>query len=205
MDMYNKKTNLLIGFHGCDKSVRDAVINGGQLKPSLNDYDWLGNGTYFWENDYIRALEWAEQAAKRTSSSVKEPAVLGAVIDLGNCLDFTNRDSVPILKAGYEWLKESHKREGRPMPRNKNVKGNNDFLLRELDCAVIQSIHKISREKDSPFEPYDSVRGLFLEGNSVYEGACIKEKTHIQLCIINPNCVKGYFVPRRADKRFPIP
>ena len=184
MDMYSKKTNLLIGFHGCDRSIRDVVVNGGNLKPSLNDYDWLGNGIYFWESDHIRALEWAEQAAKRKSSSVKEPAVLGAVIDLGNCLDFTNRDSVPVLRAGYEWLKETHKREGRSMPQNRNIKGNTDFLFRELDCAVIQSMHDISREEGSPFLPYDSVRGLFLEGDDVYE---------------------GYFIPREADNEFLVP
>lgn len=78
---------MVIGFHGCDKSVRDAVINGENLKPSQNDYDWLGNGIYFWEADPYRAYEWAVEASKRKDSSVKEPAVLGAVLDLGHCLD----------------------------------------------------------------------------------------------------------------------
>ncbi|HYE54151.1 MAG TPA: hypothetical protein VD996_04880 [Chitinophagaceae bacterium] len=31
------------------------------------------------------------------------------------------------------------------------------------------------------------------------------EKNHIQLCIRNPNCIKGYFLPRTAHKSWTIP
>jgi len=204
--MYSKKTNLLIGFHGCDKTVRDDVLNGKELKPSLNAYDWLGNGIYFWEADPKRALEWAQQASKRPASSIKSPAVLGAVIDLGNCLDLMNRQSIPILKLGYEWLKKSYENTEKVMPQNKNVKNSNDLLLRELDCAVIQKIHEVVKNNpELGLVPYDSVRGLFLEGNKVYEGSVFREKTHIQLCVINPNCIKGYFLPRELNKLYPSP
>ncbi len=204
--MYRKKTSLLIGFHGCDKRTRDAVINGENLKPSLNTYDWLGNGIYFWEADPQRAYEWAEQAAKRESSSVREPAVLGAVIDLGNCLDLMNRLSAETMKFGYEWLKSSCEKRGLEMPTNKNVEGNSDLLMRYLDCAVIDIIHEtIANNPQIEIMPFDSVRGLFLEGNEMYEGSGFKEKTHIQLCIINPNCIKGYFIPRELDKLYPVP
>lgn len=204
--MYSKKTSLLMGFHGCDKAVRDAVINGDSLKPSLNSYDWLGHGIYFWEADPQRAMEWAIQASKRKNSSVKEPAVLGAVIDLGNCLDLMNRQSIPILEFGYEWLKTSKEAEGLPLPENRNIKGNSDLLYRDLDCAVIQKIHEIVKKNPNlGIAPYDSVRGLFLEGSEAYEGSGFKEKTHIQLCVINPNCIKGYFLPRELDKSFPVP
>lgn len=204
--MYSKKTSLLIGFHGCDKKIRDAVINGGELKPSLNAYDWLGNGIYFWESDPQRAYEWAEQASKRKGSSVTMPAVLGAVIDLGNCLDLTNRQSIPVLKMGYSWLKKSYEDSEKTMPENRNVGSNTDFLQRDLDCAVIESIHKMLKTMpELGIPPFDSVRGLFIEGSEVYEGACFREKTHTQLCIINPNCIKGYFLPRELNKLYPIP
>ena len=31
------------------------------------------------------------------------------------------------------------------------------------------------------------------------------EKTHTQLCIINPNCIKGYFAPRSFDTKYAMP
>ena len=203
--MYTKKLNTVLAFHGCDAGIRDAVVNGAELKPSTNSYDWLGNGIYFWESDPVRAFEWAVQAKERKDSSVMEPAVLGAVLDLGNCLDLTERSSVPILKLGHKWLEKACLKEGRDMPKNKNIKNNADLLLRDLDCAVIQKIHEITKQHSDKIAPFDSVRGLFLEGNEVYNGSGFREKTHIQICIINPNCIKGYFLPRELDKAYPTP
>lgn len=81
-----------------------------------------------------------------------------------------------------------------------------DFLFRNLDCAVIQKLHKtILENPDICFEPFDSVRGLFIEGNEVYTGSTFKEKNHIQICVVNPNCIKGFFVPRELDVNYPIP
>lgn len=89
--LYSRRSNLVVGFHGCDKSVVDAVIAGKtELLASANDYEWLGSGIYFWENNEDRAWQWAKQLSTRKSSSVKEPAVIGAIIDLGYCLDLTD-------------------------------------------------------------------------------------------------------------------
>lgn len=82
--LYSRRSNLVIRFHGCDKSVVDAVVAGKtELLASTNDYDWLGNGIYFWGNNEERTWQWANDLAKRKSSLVKEPAVIGAIIDLG--------------------------------------------------------------------------------------------------------------------------
>lgn len=53
--------------------------------------------------------------------------------------------------------------------------------------------------------PYDSVRGVFTEGKEIYPNAGFVEKTHIQLCIINPNCIKGYFKPMAYDENYNMP
>lgn len=64
--LYSRRSNLVIGFHGCDQSVVEAVIAGKtELLASTNDYDWLGNGIYFWENNEERAWQWAKDLAKK--------------------------------------------------------------------------------------------------------------------------------------------
>ena len=104
--LYSRRSNLVVGFHGCDKSVVDAVIAGKtELLASANDYDWLGSGIYFWENNEDRAWQWAKQLSTRKSSSVKEPAVIGAIIDLGYCLDLTDSFYLQELKTSYSVLK----------------------------------------------------------------------------------------------------
>lgn len=90
--LYSRRSNLVIGFHGCDQSVVEAVIAGKtELLASTNDYDWLGNGIYF------------------------------------------------------------------------------------------------------------------CEGQELYPNAGFREKNHIQICVCNPNCIKGYFLPRGINQDYPNP
>lgn len=72
---------------------------------------------------------------------------------------------------------------------------NGDLLLRDLDCAVIQAIHDFHEEKG--IKPYDSIRAAFWEGKELYNTAGFKEKNHIQICIRDPKCIIGYFLPRQ--------
>lgn len=58
--MYQCHPSFVLGFHGCDKKVGEGILSGKiQHEFSENDYDWLGRGIYFWENDPYRAREWA--------------------------------------------------------------------------------------------------------------------------------------------------
>jgi hypothetical protein len=161
----------------------------------------LGHGIYFWENNPQRAFEWAVELEKR--GKIKEPAVIGAVIDLGYCLNLLESNSIQLLKQGYEILCKSHENSNKAMPINRQIGNSIDLLLRDLDCAVIKTIHgflEVSKEK-----PYDSVRGMFMEGPEIYPNSGFREKSHIQICVINTNCIKGYFLPLKKDKYYPNP
>jgi len=62
----------VIGFHSCDKEVGIKVLNGNdELLPSKNSWDWLGEGIYFWEQNPIRALEYAEESAQHILNTVE--------------------------------------------------------------------------------------------------------------------------------------
>lgn len=207
--MYSKRPGLIIGFHGCDKSVRDKVVSeeGVLLKTSNNDYDWLGSGVYFWENNYSRALEFAtflkNNHPHNKKQKIEEPAVIGAIIDLGYCLDLIDSKYLNLLKLSYDTLKKSNEDFGLLIPKNVALKKNGDLLKRYLDCAVIETVHQIN--KDMGKLEFDSVRGVFFEGNDLYENAGFKENNHIQIAIKNPNCIKGFFIPRENDSKHPKP
>lgn len=198
--MYSDRSGLVLGFHGCDIELRNKVIAGAeQLKGSSNSYDWLGNGIYFWENSPARALDFADNLKRNSKSriqKIKTPAVIGAIIDLKHCLDLTEFKNLQILKSGYEALKEMLDTKGLQLPENKNIGSSNDLLIRHLDCAVIETIHANNEASNR----YDTVRGMFIEGDFPYPNAGFKEKNHIQICVRNPNCIKGYFLPRNLVK-----
>ena len=202
--MYSKFRNIVVGFHGCDKSVMNEIISGKSfMKKSHNDYDWLGNGFYFWENNILRAQHFVEEKQKRNPDKICEPAVLGALIDLGYCLDLLDSTYLTLLKEFYSLLIDTYKNQGTEIPMNRPVGNSFDLLFRNLDCAVIESVHTFNKDKNK--QEFDSVRGVFWEGNDLYPNAGFKEKNHIQICIRNPNCIKGFFIPREFDSKFVIP
>ena len=205
--MYTSLPSFVLGFHGCDQSVVDAIVCGiDTLRPSENDYDWLGHGIYFWENDPARALEYAELLKKhplRGRGQVKTPAVLGAVIDLGHCLNLMEADALRLISSGYKLLCDLVNVSGDPMPENTVPGPGGGLLVRHLDCAVIQLLQKAMADKGE--QPFHSVRGLFLEGEDLYPNAGFREKNHIQICVRNPNCIKGFFLPRLSDSNYPVP
>jgi hypothetical protein len=63
-----------------------------------------------------------------------------------------------------------------------------DFKKRELDCSVVRMAHRYMKSKGIYF---DSVRAAFWEGDELYEGAGFRKPNHIQIAILNPNCIKS--------------
>ncbi|GHT25584.1 hypothetical protein FACS189430_12210 [Bacteroidia bacterium] len=190
--MYSTRSGLTLGFHGCDESIAMEVLTGKSfLKESANSYDWLGHGIYFWENSPSRAMDFACHLQKHPNHSkgvIKKPAVIGAVIDLGSCFDLLDYQNLQLLKSGYSILQETN--DDTTFPQNKTIGNLGDLLLRDLDCAVIEAVHTV-RQQTGHF-PFDSVRSVFYEGNELYPNAGFREKDHVQLCIRNPNCIKGF-------------
>lgn len=196
--LYSKTPAYIYGFHGCRRETYERVLfQNMPLPKSTNEYDWLGHGIYFWENSYERAVEWAR------SHYGDEGMVIGAFIDLGYCLDLTDYGNMDIIKNGYTILEGLCKKSNIPMPTNRSGGSRNDLLVRNLDCAVIQIVHATQEEQNR--ELFDSVRGIFEEGAEVYPGSGFKEKTHTQVCIVNPNCIKGYFMPKEVDAGYKLP
>lgn len=195
--MYSCRPNIVLGFHGCDESIRNNIISGNaKLKPSNNNWDWLGNGIYFWEYNPLRALDFAEEA-KMKWGKIKEPVALGAVINLGFCLDLTDKQNLDLVRSAYRTVKKTIKKAG---IKNENSRDDFDKIIRKLDCFVIKTVHQIHKEKG--LRPFDSVRGVFIEGKKLYPTSGFHEKTHIQICVVNPNAIKGYFLPLSEDHSF---
>ncbi len=109
--MYSTKPSVVYGFHGIDREAAIRILNQeDNFLHSNNSYDWLGQGIYFWENNY-----------------------------------------------------------------------------------QIRFAHQLAKEKGTYF---DSVRAAFLEGEPLYPDSMFRKQNHIQIAVVNPNCIKGIFLPR---------
>lgn len=178
-------------FHSCDKEIGVKVLNGiDNLNPSDNPWDWLGPGIYFWELNPKRALHYALENAAGTQYNrvrIKQPFVLGAIVEFGNCLNLVDAESIEILENAYAELFNLVEATGATLPINRGSS-------RMLDCAVIKYIHQTRKFQN--LKPFDSIRSSFMEGDEVYPTSSFSKRSHIQVCVLNSNIIKGYFLPR---------
>lgn len=193
---------LVIGYHGCERSIAEEILLGkSRIKPSKNKYDWLGRGIYFWEHSPNRALDFAKE--KRTRRKVREPFVLGAYINLGRCLDLCDIEATNRLAKFYPGWEKKLKEAKRQLPANKAAgKDDHDLLLRYLDCAVLNAFLEYvdvmqadSLDEKATERYYQTVRGVFIEGNPAFPGSKILTKTHTQISVRDPSCILGFFNP----------
>lgn len=190
---YEYQPSFMLGFHGCDESVGEKILRGEEahLRPSEKKYDWLGHGIYFWEGNPSRALQWAQNRQLQAGSTIRIPFVLGAIIDLKRCLDLFDQDGLEQVRHVHKQLDRASKKAGIPLPRN--VGRTPDKVGRERDCTTMNALHEFRHSAALP--TYDSIRGPFLEGPRLYPRAGFRSQNHIQLCVRNLDCIKGYFRP----------
>jgi hypothetical protein len=184
--LHRLSSAFVLGYHGCDRKVGEQLLRGKPFLPSNNEFDWLGPGIYFWESNPQRGLDFARETALRKPNLIKDPFVVGAVLDLGLCLDLTTSTGIEWVRIAYDSLVKSAAAGGVALPRNSP-----DRLRRNLDCAVIRHLHSILEAESLP--SVDSVKGVFTEGKPLYPDSGFDEKTHIQIVVRNPRCIKGVF------------
>lgn len=200
--MYSSLPHFVIAFHGCDKSIAKSVVSKRcrHLIFSKNKWDWLGHGIYFWEQSHQRAIDYAKYLKDNPTHRAKDskpittPAAVGAVIDLGKCLNLLDEKSIDYVKKVHTSMRQVSKKIGFPLPKNIGD-------ARYLDCYVINAVNTYMEAMGE--EKYDSVRGMFPEGHPIYINSGFLDKSHIQICVINPNCIKGYFHPMEHDPKYP--
>jgi len=194
-DLYKNQPAFVLGFHGCDAAIADRIVSGAEpILQSNKLYDWLGSGAYFWESSPHRAMEWAENMARRASTNprrVQTPAVVGAIIDLGHCCNLFDSAALDELRNAWEALDLIGMPDGSPMPENKG--DTPDRLGRYLDRAVIEFMHQLREANGLP--AYDTVRAAFPEGGELYPKAGFTRRSHIQIAVRSLRCIKGYFKP----------
>jgi hypothetical protein len=164
----------IVAFHGTTEPVADHLANGGDFTLSVNPYDWLGTGIYFWEYAPKQAWWWATRFEKNPW-----PAVVGAMIRLGNCFDLLDPRNVQLLKGLHDDMVDKWKSKGIEPARNVRHRKN-------LDCAVFNYCYEKAVAKGRPI---DSARTVYVptdKSKRIWHGSWIYEEAHIQICLRNP-------------------
>jgi hypothetical protein len=174
------------GYHGTSRSRADKIIAEG-FQPSMNGYDWLGTGVYFWQDAPNHALHWARKMYQQ------EPVVIKSRLRLDNtCLDLLDMadiDNPDFWMDSYNRFTQMYRKTGKSLPiQNPDIAGK-----RYLDCAFFDYI-RTEIEQDNESESIGSIRSAFVEGNRIFPNSAIHDKTHIQIAIINLDLIKCSFI-----------
>ncbi len=106
----------------------------------------------------------------------------------------TEAGSLLVIREAHDALIDFLKVLKYPIPENEQGGSKDeDLVKRHLDCAVINYVHSINEMAELP--RYDTVRGMFSEGEPLYPNGRIMAKTHVQIAVRHPRSIRGYFRP----------
>jgi hypothetical protein len=180
---------IILGYHGTkageasDFARRLLLSEAGidEWQSSENEFDWLGHGIYFWEHSPERARRWAGDGGM----------VVGAVLQLGRCLDLTDLRCTELLATSFGNLEKSYRENKLVLPKNTG----RELKNRKLDCVAINYlVDTLEEERAAQIQ---TVRGAFEEGDQAFPGSMLKKETHIQVAVRDPQCILGVFRPVR--------
>lgn len=179
---------IVLGYHGARvgepaeyaKQLLVGEVDVAEWRQSENEYDWLGHGIYFWEHSPERARRWAGE----------DGIVIGAVIQLGNCLDLMDPQYTALLTQSFAALEIAYRENELSLPENKGPQ----VKRRELDCLVINYLTQ------RILADVDTVRCAFEEGDAAFPGAALKMETHVQMAVLKHEAILGIFRPTFAKE-----
>ena len=162
------------GFHGTSRASAAKIVTG-EFRPSRNEYDWLGEGVYFFQDAPQRALDWARERFGR------EAAVVMAMIDLDGCMDLLDLGWEGPLSQAYYRLEAEARANRRPLPHQ-------SVGAHRLDAVVINLTADRLAEVGRPLR---SVRAVFVEGEPLFPGSALAGRAHVQVAVRDRSAIRA--------------
>lgn len=167
---------LVNGFHGTSVIAAEAiVIRREPFRASRNEYDWLGDGAYFFQDAPQRAREWG---AKIFGG---DAAVVGARLRLDpeQMIDLLDIRWAQALADAYDAFLAEIKRSNLALPRQ-------SAGAHRLDRAVLNYVVGVLAQHGVIVH---AVRAAFAEGAPVFPNSAIFDRAHVQVAVRNPDTV----------------
>jgi hypothetical protein len=161
-----------IGFHGTSAEAAQRILASG-FEISRNEYDWLGDGTYFFQDAPARALEWACQRFG------DDAAVIGAEIDLEDCIDLLDIPWHAEVARAYPRFRAELDQRGLPLPRQSTG-------AHRLDRDVINHLIGLLGNEGLMV---NCVRAAFTEGEPAFPGSALLNRSHVQIAARTPHAI----------------
>jgi GNAT superfamily N-acetyltransferase len=154
-------------YHGTTTAAATKVIAGERFVLSRNNYDWLGDGIYFWQDAPRRALDWAR------SIHGADAAVIAARVELADCIDLLDVGWSTFLAEAHDLMIETYRRTGIPTPAQRGG-------AHRLDRAVLNYAVEVLEARGMRVR---TIRAAFNEGAPAYPGSDLFQLSHVQVAV----------------------
>jgi hypothetical protein len=161
----------VFGYHGTSRANATRIVNDG-FRVSSNDYDWLGEGVYFFQDAPLRASQWAKEQYP------EDPVVIRSLIRLENSIDLFDIKWYATLKAAYQSFKTKYERNNLPLPSQNPTRSK----AHRLDCEFFDYIIQLLLSEN---EKVETIRAVFVEGESIFPNSAIFDLAHVQIAVRN--------------------
>lgn len=144
-------------FHGTSIDCAQNIISQGCFSKSLSDFNYLGEGVYFYEYSKQHAFTFIKRKLP-----TDEIAILESTLDLGNCLDLNNEEhSIFVSETANKLIEKTS---------DNTI---NDGVVIEFICSVSLKI-KI-----------DSVRANYTNAKigKIFKGSHFYAKSEMIVCM----------------------
>ena len=165
----------VFSYHGTSVTAAERIMSSG-FQPSTKEWDWLGDGAYFFQDAPMRAWVWAREQYPA------EPAVLCAEIVLERCIDLLDIPWASVIRAAHERFRQEEMMLGHRPLRQDPLRGN-----RQLDRDVVNYAVGLLRLAG---EEIGAVRATFQEGEPLYPFSALYERSHIQVAVRDMSLIK---------------
>ena len=159
----------VMGYHGTNILAANAILDEG-FRISENQYDWLGDGVYFFQEAPQRAWDWA------LTRHGHEAAVVGARISTVECINLLDTGWNSFMANAYDSYLSFLNRLGDRVPEQS---GGNHRLDREVMNYAVGVLEDLGHN-------VACVRAAFAEGRPVYPNSAILDLTHVQISVRHP-------------------
>ena len=174
-------------FHGTTRTVANIVKDTSKFQYNLRNDHWLGNGIYFFIEDYDKAKWWAKTLARRERKSKASVISLAVTIQRNKILDLdAEKERKDFYQFVLDFIAANPVIEGLDFtytssPNDENI----DIDEAKLRCFMLDLIQKINN--------YDACKFTFVDDKLTYSlpnvNSSIIRNNAVQLCIYNQSVI----------------
>ena len=175
--------DLVRGYHGTSIGAANSILQEG-FRISRNEYDWLGDGVYFFQDAPARAWEWA------TRRHGSDATVIGSLIRLEDGIDLLDIRWSQVLIEAYDSFRAQLKRTNQLVPIQRPG-------AHRLDRAVINYTVGDLAEHGIKIR---GVRAAFSEGDPVFPESAIFNRSHVQIAVRDTTLIENSWLEENEER-----